>query len=208
MRTQQHLFPIIDDLINHAVAELDRIGEPITCRKGCDHCCHLLVEVSWAEAEELAIWLCDQPKAVQAELFANLSKNRAEARRVFSTKPQGKVFLQPTGAESEIPEWVYDEYFYKSHIPCAFLKDSSCQCYEVRPSPCRLHLVTHDPELCKPNVADDEDYSVPEILEETKNELGPIISGINKRALWGQMGIVVSEVLKERFGVEVDEYAA
>jgi Fe-S-cluster containining protein len=208
MRAQQHLFPIIDELVDHAIDELKKIGEPISCRKGCDHCCHLLVEVSWAEAEELALWVKELPAKSRKSFLARLSQNRKEAKRVFSLKPEGKKFLKPAGADAEIPEWVYEEYFYKSRIPCAFLLDGVCQSYEVRPSPCRLHLVTHDPELCKPTVADDEDYGVPEIVEETKNELGPIISGINKRALWGQMGIMVSAVLKERFDIEVDDFGA
>ena len=206
-RNQQHLFPIIDAMIDNAIEEASENGETITCKPGCDHCCHLLVEISWSEAYELAQWIVNLPtKEEQEKFYMSVASTAIEAREVFSRKKSGRRFMQPLYSEDDMPDWMYDAWFYEKKRPCPFLVDGLCAAYEVRPSPCRLHLVSSDPDLCRYDVEDDTDYEVPDSLEEVKEELGPVITAINGEGAWGQMAIMVEAVLKREFEITVGDF--
>lgn len=208
LRNQEHLFPIIDSMIDNAVEELSEEGEQISCKAGCDHCCHLLVEVSWAEAYELAAWIEQRESEDDKAYFLNsVATMAAEAREVFSRKKSGRRFMKPLHSDDDMKDWMYDVWFYEKKRPCPFLKEGLCAAYEVRPSPCRLHLVTSDPELCRYDTASEDDTDVPESIEEIKEELGPIITAINGEGSWGHIAIMVEAVLKEEFGIDIEKKA-
>lgn len=201
VRNQQHLFPIIDAMVEAAIEEIEP-EKKISCHAGCDHCCHLLVEISWSEAFEMADWVMNKvPRKDRDHFLSTIGEMAAEARNVLGKKKSGRKFLQPLYGDDDIPDWAYDDWFYEKKRPCPFLKDGLCAAYEVRPSPCRLHLVTSDPALCKYDVEDDSDYEVPDELEEVKEELGPVIAGLNREGAWGQLAIMLEAVLEREFGV-------
>ena len=56
----QHIFPIIEVMMDKAMAEVEAEGEKISCAKGCNHCCYMLVEITWEEAIEYVNWLSAQ----------------------------------------------------------------------------------------------------------------------------------------------------
>ena len=198
MRKHQHLFPIIDAVIEQAVEDVEEGGDKVACLHGCDHCCHLLVEISWEEANELVYWLEDQTPEKKEEIVQRVLSASTEAKELFSQNEGSKKFMEPCDDGSEIPDDTYDAYFYDKKRPCPFLESGSCVAYDSRPTPCRLHLVTSDPALCSADVVDSDEYDIQDRFEEMKEEAGPIITALEKDGRWGQMAIMVEAVLKER----------
>jgi len=103
-------------------------GQPISCKKGCAHCCMLLTAVSTADALQIAQtvlnwpdwreWVPKLAQAAQAHCFEGVGN------RTYLDKKQRCVFLK---------------------------EDNTCGIYAVRPAPCRFHLVVSAPELCDPD---------------------------------------------------------
>lgn len=193
----KHVYPIIDIMIDKAVDDVRESGEKISCKKGCDHCCHLLVEVAWDEALELAYWIKDQPEPNQSEFVNKVRHNAAEARAVFSQHPAGKRYCQPVTDLEDIPAELFDDYFYNKRRPCPFLQDKSCLVYAYRPSPCRMHLVVSDPVFCSADPQmQDKEIETPELVEEVAEEIEPVLVATSEDPRWGQMGIMVEAALQ------------
>jgi Fe-S-cluster containining protein len=102
--------------------------QPISCKKGCAHCCLLFTAVSTADALQIAQTVLNWPdwrewvpklvRAAQAHCFKGVGNNTYLAKK----------------------------------LRCVFLReDNTCGIYAVRPAPCRFHLVVSKPELCDPN---------------------------------------------------------
>ena len=193
----KHLFPIINAMVDKAVEDVEEEGEKVSCQKGCDHCCHLLVEVAWEEAYELVEWVNDQDDVVKNEVLEKISKAASEAKRVFSKREDTKIFMEPLDDDIEIPDEVYDDYFYGKKRPCPFLLDGCCRAYEARPTACRLHLVTSDPDICSAEVTDESEFDYPDRFEELREECAPVISAIERKGVWGQLAVMVDSVVKE-----------
>ena len=114
----------------------------ISCQKGCDHCCHLLVEVSWSEAMEIALWLKTLPFDEQQSFLERIQDNAREAKALFLASKHDKAY---TGCvlddEVDISDETHEKYFYDKKRPCAFLAEAGhCLAYHVRPSACRMHF--------------------------------------------------------------------
>jgi hypothetical protein len=197
LRLHQHFFPIIDELVHSAVREVEAEGHQISCRKGCHHCCYLLVEISWEEAVELAHWVAKQSDEKRPQIIQQVKQSAKQVRRLFNSLPGGKKYAGAIEEHDDIPDELYDQYFYQKKLPCAFLVDGCCSAYPARPSACRLHLVTSDPNLCRSEVIDDTDYEIPHRIEELRDEVGPINSAICKDGRWGQLAILVEMALTE-----------
>jgi Fe-S-cluster containining protein len=100
-------------------------AEPVACRSGCAHCCHLRVSVRPHEAFMLAAALRDKPAEELASLRAALEHNAARIRTLSAT--------EHTVAQ----------------VRCAFLgTGNTCRVYEHRPSACRRYHST-SVEACK-----------------------------------------------------------
>ncbi|RMG42995.1 MAG: YkgJ family cysteine cluster protein [Candidatus Dadabacteria bacterium] len=177
-------------MVEDALEDLESEGEEISCRKGCNHCCHLLVEVSWEEATELANWVLNLPHSRRERFLGRIRKNAAEARELFLSDKKAHRFLKPADGEEEIPDHIFDRYFYGKRRPCPFLELGACAAYEVRPTPCRLHMVTTDPELCSAE-SEEQEYETHQRLEELQEQATPVIQAAEKTHLWGQLGIMV-----------------
>lgn len=198
-REHKHLFPIVNAMVQNAIAECEDTGDHITCAAGCDHCCHLFIEVSWEEAEELVDWIQTQPAVVQQEIIERVQSNASAARRAIAEVPEANHLLSAFEGDMETPDDLFDNYFYKFIIPCMFLSDQkTCMAYETRPTACRLHLVSSDPYLCSREVQEDDDYSIPEAIETLKEEAAPAITALERDGRWGHFGIVLESALKER----------
>lgn len=115
-------------------------GMKLSCTKGCDSCCHLLVLVPLPEAVAIAEhFLSDQRRKL---LIPDVS------RRCFEQIT--KIPLQP--GTTEAFGTIRSAYF-ASKTPCALLDPATktCTVYDVRPEACRYHYVTSDPAQCSPD---------------------------------------------------------
>lgn len=197
-KSYRHLFTIVDGIVDARIDELAARGATLSCRRGCGHCCELLVEVSWEEAIEMAKWLLAQPLSVQQDLERRLKRSASDVRRLFARRRRTQKFMRPVADGSSIPDYLFDEYFAEKARPCPFLgDDKSCRAYAVRPCPCRLHGVTSHPQLCMRTVEDDSKYRVPRELERAKRDAVPAMEAMNRDGRWGQLSIMVEAALAE-----------
>jgi Fe-S-cluster containining protein len=108
-----------------AVLERDRnkstTRADITCRKGCDHCCRVPVEI-WPHEAALLV-------ETAREAGMELDKARLERQSRYT-----------------IDNWREQPAADKA---CVFLDGAgACKVYEFRPNACRKLLVMTDPEFC------------------------------------------------------------
>lgn len=191
MSKHKHLFPIVDEFVNSAIRDIEAEGDRVTCQKGCDHCCHLLIEIAWEEALELCEALQKKEPTEHLRIISSIRENAREAKEFFMSVDGGHVFARPVRGEVELPDNVYDAYFFDKKRPCPFLSAGCCTVYESRPTACRLHVVTSEPQLCANDVKEDEEYCVPEQIETAKEEVAPTIEILEKDGRWGHFGIVL-----------------
>lgn len=109
-------------LVDHEVSLETEI--PLSCTKGCSHCCHLEVEVTNYEAKIL--------KDIVSNGFP------IDLRRL---KVQAERSLQD-------PAW--RTLGLRAQNRCVFLgADESCEIYDTRPVMCRRHSVTSPAKYCE-----------------------------------------------------------
>ena len=193
----KNLYPFIDQLVGEAVADVREKGGKFCCQAGCSYCCHLLIEITWEEAIELALWIKAQPKKEAAEWTRRVKYNANIVKQLFLTHKKGKAFLSPVDEGGvEIPETLFDEYFDQLNLPCPFLKDDCCAVYAHRPSPCRLHLVSTPAIHCS-NCSDyaDKDISTPRKVKSVQVLVGKMMDIAHKDERWGHFGIMVEAAL-------------
>lgn len=202
-KIQKHVFPIIDVMVNEAITDIEDEGRKISCKKGCDHCCYLLVEISYEEASELVDWITTLNKESKTKFIKKVIASASEAKSVFNRKKSRHKFLKPYIGDESFDDDAYDEYFYEKKRPCPFLENGSCQAYLVRPSPCRLHLVTSDPKICSNEDNDDSGFEVPERIDILKEEIGGMLRATQTDGRWGQLSIMVEALLLENKLIKV-----
>lgn len=96
-------------------------GAEITCKKGCNHCCHLHVDISDDEAK--------------------LILDYSEKENITIDWPR----LQKQKGR-EIEQW---EELTKEDRACVFLNnEGACNIYPVRPNACRKAMVISNPDNC------------------------------------------------------------
>lgn len=185
-------------MVDAAITDIEADGEQISCRKGCMHCCYLLVEISWEEASELANWIVGQPEASRNRLIGSIKESAADAKEFFLSDPKTAHYLEGWAEDEDLPEEIYDRYFQEKARPCPFLSFGKCEAYVARPTPCRLHMVSSEPSICSREVEDDEDYNIPDRVDELREEVGPVISAMCKDGRWGLLSLLVQEALVEK----------
>jgi Fe-S-cluster containining protein len=107
------------------VLERDRGADPtskaIQCRRGCDHCCRVPVE----------IWPHEAALLVESARAAGIAIDQARLERQ---------------SRYSIDDWQRQPAEDRA---CIFLGDEGqCQVYDVRPNACRKLLVVSEPALC------------------------------------------------------------
>ncbi len=115
------------------------------CSKGCSHCCHQVLIVSYAEAFYLYTIL---KKSGQWNAYQNEFKVRfhqANAQFDFTQLKHIKANADQTDFTPSIRE------YNRLGLPCVFLtKNGSCDIYANRPLTCRdAHVFEGDPVDCK-----------------------------------------------------------
>lgn len=109
----------VHECIDELVEDNLKTGE-VSCKKGCNHCCHLCVYVSPDEITTI-IDYCEKNGI-------EIDWDRANNQKDFTANNWFKRPLE----ESR----------------CLFLKDGSCSIYPVRPMACRKYHVISEPHLC------------------------------------------------------------
>jgi Fe-S-cluster containining protein len=145
--------------------------EGTTCRKGCSHCCNLVINISFPEAVAIAESILQLPPEALGKITREL-------------------YLQ-----TEQLSFDQQAYFDKN-IPCVFLdKEKGCSIYGVRPQPCRSYYVVSDPAKCSSEAGvqtvarlDTMAFDLPvteEALRVSKQRgLPPLIAPIPVSVLW------------------------
>jgi hypothetical protein len=99
---------------------------PVTCLKGCDHCCYHPLSISVLEGIEIYRYM------VKNHLWGH---DRQQAFREHAEKTWGQT----------VGVWLF------SQIPCPLLKDHRCALYKKRPLVCRITVSRGDPTDCHPH---------------------------------------------------------
>lgn len=107
-------------------ALLTKMRRPITCTKGCAHCCYHPVLISIFEGILLYRHLKKE------RLWTSTLRNRLQ-------KASDKVM----GLDYKV--WLL------SAIPCPLLRDNECSVYKARPLRCQLMSSIDDPIRCHPH---------------------------------------------------------
>lgn len=89
-----------------------------SCKKGCNFCCRINVDVMPEEAEVIAEYCRENDIPISKDYLKKQMKIRKE------------------------------EIGFSSVAACVFLKDGECSIYPVRPLACRKYLVATPPEDC------------------------------------------------------------
>ncbi len=119
--------------------ELSIRSERVSCRKGCDQCCHYPVLTSILEA------LVVYRGIVKVRLWTTSIKDQF---REHSERVKGL----------SLDVWLL------SHIPCPLLRDGACRVYESRPFACRTVFSRADPHFCDPSHSE----GIPPVVDRKK----------------------------------------
>lgn len=120
---------------------LDQILEPFlkhsSCKVGCKHCCHLIVDTTAIEAEMIYRYV---QRAFQKEevlrLTSEISKNSDQ-------------YPKPLDLGTERPDEQIKQSF-QFDVPCPFFSDEwTCTIYQVRPLACRMYVAFSPPRKCR-----------------------------------------------------------
>lgn len=100
-------------------------GLPVSCTKGCAHCCYLVIEGGVGEALYIAAEVATWPdwRDVARALYAH--------------------------AAEQTKQGSWGRTWFDRHVPCPFLTAGNlCRIYARRPVACRCHYVRSPPENC------------------------------------------------------------
>jgi Fe-S-cluster containining protein len=134
---------LVDALVRHAAARVERDGRSVSCRAGCGACCRQLVPVSEPEARRLAALVRGLPDRERDAVEARF------ARVLEALVPEGLLARLRAGDATDRDERrrIGLAYFARG-LPCPFLVDESCSIHPDRPLACREYLVTSPAERC------------------------------------------------------------
>lgn len=123
------------DLVIEQLAEEDKHYAEIDCKKGCFHCCGMIVKPTMPE---LYIIFEHIKSTYSAEALGELMKTLRKHADTCSRKMDIKDRLQ---------------------VYCSFLENDVCSIHEVKPLSCRAYTST-DVEMCK-NYLQEPTISIP-----------------------------------------------
>ncbi len=188
-----------DSFIDDGLHQLNNRGNTISCHKGCGHCCHLLIEITWEEAVHLANWVLEQPEDTKDYYINKIKTASILRKRFFKNSKEGQFLRQPTRSSKETPDKLAHKFFYgKVKRPCPFLKDSVCQAYSVRPTACRLHLVTSPSQQCARRPEFGNGIEIPKEALQARENVESLLEDYDTDGRWGEMCIMIDAVLTEK----------
>ncbi len=116
----------IHEQIDHSLEKLFKdptIQQHVSCKKGCNSCCHSQVSVTEDEADVLA------DKILKEDYPLDLNRLKIQSK-----------------AKNEAADWYRISFKDRR---CVFLNDAGeCSVYKDRPSVCRTNFVVSDPKDC------------------------------------------------------------
>lgn len=131
-----------------------KLGETVSCHRGCSACCSLYIAASIQECEAIVYWLYHHPEMLDTFL-SNMSlwQDRLLAAsssfNTINTLYGKKLLSHVSDEEKEIFRKAMAEY--ESHgIDCPFLVDRACSIYDVRPYVCAGVVSVSPSEWCRP----------------------------------------------------------
>jgi Fe-S-cluster containining protein len=135
-------------------AEAASANEEVSCKKGCNACCHLYILASLQECDTIVHYLYRHDEALSH--FLNTFPGWRE--RIQKIEP---CFLQLNNLQNRIvfgqasdkekQQFLKEEATYaEENIPCPFLSEGACSIYEVRPYVCAGVMSVSPPEWCSP----------------------------------------------------------
>ncbi|MFP4053244.1 MAG: YkgJ family cysteine cluster protein [Phycisphaerae bacterium] len=130
---------LAERILASAVTQLRQRGLTLSCRKGCDACCHYLVPISPPEAFHLwedLLALQGQHRRRIAESFEKAARNVLSARFTARADDQTELLR-------EVAQW-----YTSLDQPCPLLNQHGCELHSERPVVCREYNVVSNPALC------------------------------------------------------------
>jgi len=134
---------ICDRIVAMAAAGSEAAGKPISCRKGCNACCSLLLGTSEPEAFCLIEDMKRLPERARSRIldgFVALGQMAEETGLYEALKAEA---ADPAAAMDRCKKW-----WRQVRRDCPILRDGACSMYQSRPTACREFLVTSAPALC------------------------------------------------------------
>ncbi|MEN8116062.1 MAG: YkgJ family cysteine cluster protein [Bacteroidota bacterium] len=113
----KEMYGAVDSFIESLLEFANRQGQLISCKKGCEWCCHQPV---FAMDYELAY--------LNQFIQKNMSRRGLTEINKRANEKQKKL------------DALEKEDLLNSKYPCPLLKDGSCLAYEARPMACRIYL--------------------------------------------------------------------
>lgn len=141
------LSAVADAAVAHARAQ----GESVSCKAGCNACCHHLVPISAIEAQSLAdvVARMDEPRRTRVRArFAAAVRRMEEVAILDPHEPAGRTALRAAPVSGETPWKTASRRYFDAGIPCPFLESERCGIYADRPLVCREYSVVTPAELC------------------------------------------------------------
>lgn len=134
---------VVEAAHNQVDGEISAIEK--ACQKGCNACCHQIVDVfTWEEPRIFDFIYRNFDRKKRRDLSRNLSRwfksFNKNTREVSGNDPLNF---------SEIRQ--IQHVFREKKIACPFLMGSTCSIYKVRPMMCRVHYESESSENCRNN---------------------------------------------------------
>lgn len=168
--TKEEGFRKLKKLYANLDAATSPVAEASTCRKGCGHCCKLLVLTSRLEKEYIEEYLSSHfPEKEIKEFKDKINKNKELLSKLTVYR------------DGSFEEKTKNEYL-SSRIPCAFLDENqNCSIYEARPFICRKYIVFNSPEVCAELTKNTTQYYSPfqSTVKDSIIKLNQLIYGTN-----------------------------
>ena len=134
--------------------EANASGKPISCSRGCSHCCKLFVVASLQECEVIVHHLYNNETALKLFLRNFTRWNERILRIESAFRRINTLHAKITAgeaSEAEIKEFdAQCDTYAQQDIPCPFLADNACAIYEVRPYVCARIVAVTPSEWCRP----------------------------------------------------------
>jgi Fe-S-cluster containining protein len=111
------VYSYIDEIADLFLKQCGKVGQVISCRRGCSWCCYQAVFILPSEAIYLVDWM-------------SVNLNKADYKR-YTDKLKEK---------NQLTSVMHAREFIHYKMDCAFLKDGICMVYPARPLSCRSFI--------------------------------------------------------------------
>lgn len=130
---ESHAF--LDRFLDAAKTKSAELGRPVTCKKGCFHCCR---EPVWVEIEEA--------RNIAAQFTGEARERLKERVQIWWDQfMAGKFNDDPPTRDQNGKELMH---YLGAGIWCPLLQDGLCSVYEQRPTGCRMFNAIGKPSRC------------------------------------------------------------